>query len=69
MQNSNIFSLNWRDAAKGLIVAVFSGILGAIYLMLQNGGNIDWKQVGLVAVTSVVGYLIKNFFSGTPSQN
>lgn len=60
---SKIFSLDIRDGIKGLAVAVLSAVLTLILSLLQNGGVIDWKQVGVVALTAGLSYILKNFLS------
>lgn len=60
---SNIFSLNIRDVAKGVITAVLAGVLTFIYAALQSGTAIDWQQVLTIAVTAGLSYIIKNFLS------
>jgi hypothetical protein len=61
--NSDLFKLNLTDVAKGLIVAVLSAVLSALYQALTAQAVIDPKQLLLVAATACVGYLLKNFFS------
>ncbi len=58
-----MFSLNLQDAIKGIVVAVIGAVLTAIQTMLSNGGVIDWKQVGMIALTTLIAYLVKNYFS------
>jgi len=63
---SKQFTINWADAGKGLLMAVITSVLTVIYETVQAGTlTFDWKKIGIVATTSAVGYLIKNFF--TPS--
>lgn len=60
-------SLNWKDAGKGLIVAVISPVF-TVMLQSLNAGTLtfDWKAIGIVALSACLAYLSKNFFS--PSQ-
>ena len=61
---SKLFSWDWKDAGKGLIVAVVSAVLTAIYDTLQQGSlKFDWKHIGIVAATTAAAYLLKNFFT------
>ncbi len=60
---TKMFSLNFRDVAKGLIVAVFSGVLIAAYDMVTKTSAVDWHQLAVVAVGAGLGYLVKNFIS------
>lgn len=63
---SNRFSLIWQDYLKGFAVAVITAVLNVLYQALTvTPLVINWKQVGIVAATTGVGYLIKNFFSNT----
>ena len=64
---SKQFTVNWRDAAKGLLVAALSAVVSAIYTALAVVPlHIDLKQMGIVGLTAGVGYLVKNFL--TPAQ-
>ena len=62
---SQILWVNWRDLVKGLIVAVFTAALTTIYGMLTQQVEIDLKQVGIIALTAMVGYLLKQFGTDT----
>ena len=59
---SNLFKLGLNDAIKGLVMAVLGGVIVFVYGSL-DGGAIDWKQVIQVAISSGLGYLIKNYFT------
>ena len=64
---SKKFSLNWRDYAKGAIVAIITPVIFIIESSLDAGTlSFNWKQIGIAAVAGFVAYLSKNFF--TPSQ-
>lgn len=62
-----IFSLNWRDLLKALVVAVLSAVLLGIYNLINSCGfactGADWLEVLRLGLASSLGYLIKNFFS------
>jgi len=60
---SNLFSLNVKDAIKGLIVTVLSAVIALVLNLLQNGSAIDWKSVGITALVAGLGYIAKNFLS------
>lgn len=61
-----LFSLQAQDFLKGLIVAVFASVLTALLQMLQNGfDGIDYKTLALIAITSGISYLLKNFFTNS----
>ena len=66
MKNSKAFLLNKFDFLKGLIVAVITAVLTALYQALSTGVNIDWRQVLTIALTCAIGYLLKQF--GTKSD-
>ena len=64
---SPLFSLNWKDALKGVLVAAVSAALTGVYNALTVvPPHIDWKQIGVVGITAGVAYLVKNFL--TPAQ-
>lgn len=63
MQLSNLFRLNWADVIKGLIMAVLSAILTAVYQALVAHTPVDIYTMLDVAEISGVAYIIKNFFS------
>lgn len=70
---SQKYSLNWKDVSKALVIAVGTDVLFVIQQSLSAGSlNIDWKNVGAVAVAAVVTYLTRNFFrtskTVTPNQ-
>lgn len=61
---SKKWRLNARDYLQGLIVAALSSAGGIVVTALSNGGAIDWKAVGLVAISSALGYLLKKLPQG-----
>jgi hypothetical protein len=67
MQTSPLFSLNFKDIAKGLLVAVGGAVIAAVQASLQAGSfTFSWKTMGSVALAAGLSYLGKNFF--TPAQ-
>ena len=67
MQTSPLFSLNIKDLAKGLIVAIGGAAITAIENSIQAGSlTLDWKAIGSVALAAGLSYLGKNFF--TPAK-
>lgn len=67
MKTSNLFNLDLRDLAKGLVVATGGAAIAAIQSSLQAGSiNFNWKSIGLTALAAGISYLAKNFF--TPAQ-
>lgn len=66
MKQSNLFSINWNDVAKGLLMAVITPAIFLIQQAIENGGFVfDWQKIGMASVAGGVAYIIKNFF--TPS--
>lgn len=64
---SKQFTLNIPDLLKGLLVAVIGAVLTVLETSISsNNFHFDWKAIGIVAVTTGVSYLLKNFF--TPAQ-
>lgn len=62
--NSLFLKLNAQDFIKGLVVAVGSSVITILYSTLEAGSlSFDWKKIGVVALTSALGYLMKNFFT------
>ncbi|HEY4326400.1 MAG TPA: hypothetical protein VGN20_20620 [Mucilaginibacter sp.] len=67
MKTSSLFTLNWNDLGKGLLVAVGGAVIGAIETSVKAGSlTFDWKSIGGIALASGLAYLSKNFF--TPAQ-
>ena len=67
MKTSSLFSLDVRDAAKGLIVAAGGAAVSAIEASINAGSlTFNWKQISLTALAAGLAYLGKNFF--TPAK-
>jgi hypothetical protein len=63
---SKFFSLNSSDFIKGLVVAVLSAVITLLYSTIQTGTlTIDWKQIGIVALTSALAYITKNLVTNS----
>jgi hypothetical protein len=68
MKSSKLFSINIRDIAKGIILAVLSAVITFLYSAIQAG---DWwnkttlKEIGVVALTAFLAYVIKNFLTNS----
>lgn len=66
MKNSKLFSVNAKDLFKGVFLAVITSVLTALLQMLtQVPASVDFKAIALVAVTTIVGYLLKQFGSNS----
>lgn len=63
---SDKFTLAWNDFGKAFIVAVLTTPVTTLLTSLQAGNfDINWKSLGVVAVSSAAAYLLKNLFSTT----
>lgn len=64
-----IFSLDWHDALKGLIMAVLSALITALYNGVIAGNFPDtWieiKPILLIGIGAGLAYAIKNFFTNS----
>lgn len=68
MKTSNFLSLNFRDLAKGLLMAVLTPAVVIVQQSLESGVfTTDWKSLGLASLAGGVAYLVKNFFT-KPSE-
>jgi hypothetical protein len=56
---SKIWELIPRDYLKGLVVAVFTGILTLLYQMLISQSVIELKQVTIVGLIAGLGYILQ----------
>lgn len=72
---SNLWSLNWNDFGKGLVMAVIGAVLGVLYAAWQNGIPGDWPSVkktlvyaASTGVFAAITYLFKNLGTGSGGQ-
>ncbi|MHB8207969.1 hypothetical protein [Mucilaginibacter sp.] len=64
MKTSNLYSIDLKDLAKGLVVAVGSAVVATIQTSLQAGSlSFNWKLIGTVALGAGITYIGKNFFT------
>jgi len=64
MKTSELYSLDLKDIAKGLIIAIGGAVVTTIQTSLQAGSlNFNWKLIGTVALGAGIAYLSKNFFT------
>jgi methenyltetrahydromethanopterin cyclohydrolase len=64
---SGKFNLNAADFLKGALLAVLTPVLTIIIDTLNAGSlTFDWKNIGIVAVSTFAAYLLKNLFA--PAQ-
>ena len=67
MKTSSLFTLDFKDLGKGLLVAVGGAVIAAVETSIQAGSlTLSWKTIGGVALAAGLSYLGKNFF--TPAQ-
>jgi hypothetical protein len=60
MKRSKLLKLGKNDYVKGLIVAILTAVLTAIYQTLTTGYVVSYKEVATVSVISAIGYILKN---------
>ena len=65
---TNLFKLGWNDAVKGLVMAVLSGVITFVYQASTNDTSFDWNQILQIAITSGLGYLVKNYFTDSEGK-
>jgi hypothetical protein len=66
---STFLSLNSKDFIKGLVVAVLSSVVAILYSTVQAGSlAFDWTTIGTVALTSALGYIMKNLFTNSNDE-
>ena len=70
---SKQFSLDWRDAAKGLLMAVLGAIIAVVETSIDAGiFHFDLQAIWKTALAAGVAYLAKNFVTKsevkTPSE-
>lgn len=64
---SKQFTVNMRDVLKGLATAVLTPVFLIMISSLEQGSwNFDWKNLGIVALSAFLGYILKNFL--TPAR-
>lgn len=69
MKTSNFLSLNLRDIAKGLLMAILTPVVVIVQQSIESGTfTFDWKSIGVAALGGGVAYLIKNFFTSNKPQ-
>lgn len=62
--NNAIFKLGSSDLAKGILMAALTPVAGYLYQVLSSGSlAFDWGYLGKLALSGLMAYLLKNFFS------
>lgn len=69
MQKAKFLTLNWKDAAHGVIVAFLGSLMYGLYDVL-NAGKLpttwaEFKPIIVSAIVFTLGYIIKNFLSNS----
>jgi hypothetical protein len=65
---SQFFNLNFKDLAKGAIVAIISAIVTAVIPVIDSGSLPTFEQLkaaGWMALTAGVSYMLKNLFTNS----
>lgn len=69
---AKLFSLKWKDAVKGFIVAVITTIITMVFQAIQNNqlpqAWNDWKVILIAGIGSGLGYIIKNFLTSSDDK-
>lgn len=67
--NSNFFSLNLLDFAKGLFIAVLTSVITLLYTSIESGAlTFDWHLIGTTALTSALAYIMKNLLTNSEGK-
>jgi hypothetical protein len=67
--NSTLFTLDNKDFIKGLLVAVLSAVITILYNTIESGSlTFDWKAIGTMALTSALGYILKNLLTNSTGE-
>jgi len=61
--NTQIGNLSLKDWLKGLVMAVITAVLSLVYQLLTSNQAIDYKQIGIVALTAALAYILKQLGS------
>lgn len=72
MKKSKLFSLNFRDFSRGLIVAILAAVLQLLQMVLLDPSLYSFKavltRVGWTALTAIVGYLLLNLSTNSTGE-
>jgi hypothetical protein len=67
--NSPFLNIDLNDLGKGLILAVLTSVLTIVYNTVQAGSlTFDWKLIATTAITTALGYLLKNFLTNSQGE-
>lgn len=56
-------TLNFADFVKGAILAIVGAITSALATFV-NGGIVNWKAMGLAALSALIAYISATYFTG-----
>jgi hypothetical protein len=66
MKTSNLYSIDYRDLLKGLLIAILTPILVIVQNTVATGHlTFNWQQIGMAGVGGFVAYIGKNFFTAS----
>jgi hypothetical protein len=69
MKNSKFMQLNAKDFVRGLLIAMLTGALTALYEVVKSGtSEIHWDKIGLAALASGIAYLIKSLATNSRDE-
>lgn len=71
MKESNLFSLNWKDAVNGFLTAFLTAFLTQVYQSIEAGSLptvAQLKASALVGLAGGLGYIIKKFVQGEKKE-
>jgi hypothetical protein len=67
--NSSFLNIDLKDLGKGLIVAVLTSVLTIVYNTVEAGSlTFDWKLITTTAITTGLGYLLKNLLTNSQGE-
>jgi hypothetical protein len=67
--NSSFLNIDLKDLGKGLIVAVLTSVLTIVYNTVESGSlTFDWKLIATTAITTGLGYLLKNLLTNSQGE-
>ena len=60
---SSFLRLNYKDLVNGAIIAVIAAVAGAVDLNTFNLFAANWQEIGKIALSAAVVYLLKKFLT------
>lgn len=72
MEKSGFMKLNWKDLAKGAILAFIVAVLTGA-LQLFQGGQVEWTFIYwqptiYAGITALIAYLLKNLLTNSDDK-